>query len=674
MDKNIFNYKDILDKDGKDKNFISGKEYSEKYIELAKKWSQLPLYTDYKNIEKFFNLLHTKQVILLISGTGSGKTVFIPKFFYKYVVSQSINGKIAITNPKQLTTLNNAKYGAITLDIELGNEVGYSYKDAPKNSRSNISRLLYVTDGLLISIINSKDKLLKDYIGVIIDEAHERNIQIDFLLKHLKDIVLIRPEFKVIIMSATINSEVFSKYYNIDKIKYGEIEISGKPNFPIDRIWAPTEYEKFLEKYIKIALNTCIDILNKDRKDIIIFVPLTSDTNLGCILLNNRNINTLCLEMHSKISEANKELAVEKNISDKPKVIFTTNVAESSITFDGLLYVIDTGLELVNYFDPNTSSQIIKKVYTTQSQIIQRIGRVGRTMPGIAYHLYTEEQFKNFTQFPQPSILTSDITQNILELMKFYNIKQLQEFLNDLITIPSQIQINYSILKLQFCNCIGFINDDEGIITSVGKAILKLRNLDIISAYAILISKYLNCQDDIIIIMAIINTDNSLDKLFDYIKLKKFRKYIHPYSYTNSDHLTILNIYKILYKNNKTNYLDLSIFKNIDKRIKSIYKCLEYFNDSHYEYLNKYKLIDIEPFENNDYNILYVLYKAYNFNLIKNNKTINLINNIEAKLEFNKATVNNIDNNDNYFICNNIINIFGKQLFTCCTEIPKNII
>ena len=159
MDKNIFNYKDILDKDGKDRNFISGKEYSEKYIELAKKWSQLPLYTDYKNIEKFFNLLHTKQVILLISGTGSGKTVFIPKFFYKYVVSQSINGKIAITNPKQLTTLNNAKYGAITLDIELGNEVGYGYKDAPKNSKSNISRLLYVTDGLLISIINSKDKL-----------------------------------------------------------------------------------------------------------------------------------------------------------------------------------------------------------------------------------------------------------------------------------------------------------------------------------------------------------------------------------------------------------------------------------------------------------------------------------------------------------------------------------
>ena len=677
-EKNNFNYKDMLDKNGTGVSFITGRPYSDDYIELAKKWSKLPLYKDHVNIKKFMDLLNNKQVILLISGTGSGKTVLIPKFFYKYVVTNCITGKIAVTNPKQLTTFNNADFGAKTLDIELGKEVGYSYKDAIPESKSDITRLLFITDGLLLTIAKTKDKLLSEYIGVIVDEAHERNIQIDFLLKYLKDIILVRPEFKVIIMSATINSEIFKKYYNIDKIKYGEIEISGEPNFPIERIWANNEYENFLDKYLKIALNKCVDILNTDKKDIIIFVPTTNDTTIGCTILNNKKIKSFCIEMHAKINKVNKDLAVSKNISDKAKVIITTNVAESSITFDGLVYVIDTGLEIANRFDSNTGLQIIKKTPTTQSQIIQRIGRVGRTMPGIAYHLYTENQFNNFGLYPEPNILTTDITDELLLLLKDYNVKDLQIFLNDLITKPTQSQITYSIYKLQFYNCMGFVDDEIiGRITSIGLAILKIKNVDLISAYAIIIAKYLNCQEEIIIIMSIINNiDGSFDKLFNYIKLKQFRNYIYNYSYPNSDHITILNIYQHLYLGGKHEYLNVKMFEKINKQILNINKQITYFDESHYEYLNKYDLITINPFDNIIDNILYILYKAYKFNLILNNNTINLINNIEGKIELSSATINNIKNepNENFFVCHGIVNRFGKQLFTCCTEIPKKLI
>jgi pre-mRNA-splicing factor ATP-dependent RNA helicase DHX15/PRP43 len=678
-EKNDFNYKDFLDKNGNDMNFINGKPYSDEYKELAKKWSMFPVYKDYISVKKIINLLDTKQVILLTAGTGSGKTVIIPKFLYKYFIKKSIEGKIAVTTPKQLTTLSAAEYGAKTLDIKLGDEVGYSYKDAPIESKSDITRLLYITDGLLLSIVRSKDKLLSEFTGIIVDEAHERNLQIDFLLKHLKDIVLQRPEFKVIIMSATINSEVFKKYFNVDKIKYGEIELSGEPNYPIERIWAENEYENFLDKYVKISLNKSIDILNKSKEDMIIFVPTQNDTSLGCILLKNRGIKTICVELHAKTSKNDKDLAKEKNTSENAKVIFATNVAESSLTFDGLKYVIDTGLELVNHFDSINGLQIIKKSFTTQAQIKQRIGRVGRTMPGIAYHLYTEEQYKAFSLYPEPNILTTDITDDILSLLNFYNIKELQEFLNDLITTPHQSQIDYSIYKLQFYNCLGFVEDNTiiGRITSIGKSILKIKNIDVISSYAILISKYLNCQNEIIIIMAIINNldGGSIDKLFNYIKLKKFKNYIHKYSYINSDHITILNIYQHLYYNQKYEYLNIKFFKKIDKIISDIHKNLTYFNDSHYEYLNKYDLINIKPFDLIDHNIMYVLFKAYQFNLIKNGKTINLMNNVEGSLDFHNATItNNIQNNSNNFICHNIINRFGKLLFTCCTEIPEKII
>ena len=136
--------KDVLDSKGLNNNFITNKPYSEQYKKLAEKWSQLPIYKNINIVKQFFDILHTKQVMLLVSGTGSGKTVIAPKFFLKYVITLGLKGKIAITNPKILTTTYNAEYGAKTLDVNLGEEIGYKYKGAPSNSISGLSKLLYV--------------------------------------------------------------------------------------------------------------------------------------------------------------------------------------------------------------------------------------------------------------------------------------------------------------------------------------------------------------------------------------------------------------------------------------------------------------------------------------------------------------------------------------------------
>uniref|UniRef100_A0A6C0H7W0 Helicase ATP-binding domain-containing protein n=1 Tax=viral metagenome TaxID=1070528 RepID=A0A6C0H7W0_9ZZZZ len=688
MDK--INYYDVLDYKGSMNNFITNEPYSDNYIKLGLKWSTLPLYTDINKIKQFFELLNTKQVILVISGTGSGKTVFIPKYFLKYLITMNMSGKIAITNPKQITTYNNAVYGAMTLDIKLGNEVGYAYKDAPKNSHDNNTRLLYATDGLIISIMNTKDRLLSEYAGIIIDEAHERNVQIDFLLKYLKDILIERTDFKIIIMSATINPEVFNKYYNIEGINYGEIEILTKPNFPIEQIWNDKEinidkYLKYIkskynnvQEYITLAINKVIDIINKkdsnSKNDILIFVPTVSDTNIGCKLLELKTTNKpVCIELHSKTDEADKDQATQIN-NDHTKIIFSTNVAESSLTFDGLLYVIDTGLELSNTFDSVHNMFVVKKIMTSQSQIIQRIGRTGRTMPGIAYHLYTQAQFNKLKKYPDPEILITDLTDKILILFQNKNIEEVQLFLNNLITKPHQEQIDNSIYKLLFYNLISFSNN--GYITKIGKRVSLIKSIDFILAYGILISKFLNCQSEIIIIAAIIDTVENLDKLFKYpiIKLKEFKNYIFPYSYINSDHITILNIYNKLYKNNMTKYLDIEIFNKINKTIKKINNMVNdiIIDDALNE---KFKLISIIPFDNIEDNILFILYKMYKLNLIFQNETKNFMNNVKGTLEFSSATkIDNINADKSYYICHNVVNRFNKQLFVCCTEIPERII
>ena len=668
---------DILNKKGKGLNFLTNNPYSEKYKKLAEFWSKLPIYTDIKKIEYFFNLLKEKQVILLSSGTGSGKTVLVPKFLLKYIINNNINGMIGITNPKIITTSSNAEYSADTLDVKLGEEVGYKYKGSPLNSASDKTKLLYLTDGLLSAQISS-DKYLENYAGVIIDEAHERNLNVDILLKLLKEIVLHRKDFKLIIMSATINAEVFKNYFNIDNIKYGEIYISGEPNYPIIQHWENKSIN--LNNYIEPIIETCNKILkSKNPQDIIVFIPKINDAIKGCKALSKIE-NVFCIEMFGKMSNENKELATNKDLYKKSgkkiKIIIATNVAESSITFDGLVYVVDTGLELKKEYDPKYNMSVIKIDYISQSQIKQRIGRAGRTSPGEAYHLYTKELFDKLLIYPKPKILTMDLTDTMLSLINYdKTIKNAMILINDLITIPSNEQILSAIHKLQFTQCLKMDNDNEnGVLTRIGLKILNFRSTNLLPALAIIMSYYLNCQEEIIIIMAIMEmSDGNLEKLFKYNKKNQkqkieFIKYISEYSYLNSDHLTILNIYNTLYKNNKIKYLNLEMFNKINNYIINLKNYANNIKLEDYEYMNnKYFMINIKPYSKIEYNILYILSESYKYNLIKNKSTVNFINNTITEFEFFIGTKHN--NKIKTAICHNLVNRFDTKIFIGISEI-----
>jgi len=707
--------KDILDSKGKKKNFLNENKYSNEYKLLGKSWSKLPLYEDEKKVKDFFKLLDEKQVILLVSGTGSGKTVLVPKFVLKYVVSQKLEGKIAVTNPKSLTTKNNAIYGASTLDVKLGEEVGYKFKGAPDDSSSDKSKLLYVTDGLILAKILSGDKLLKDYQCVIIDEAHERNIQIDILLKMLKEVLYERPDFKLIIMSATINSKVFKNYFDNGKLKYGEIEVSGKSNYPIDQHFLEPKEKVSRGNYVEKAVERCFKIINSDKEgDIIVFIAITNDAIKGCKLLKEtcpvnmktKCNETYCVEVYANMKDEDKELAINKDLFKKTniykrKVIFATNVAESSITFDGLVFVIDSGYELKNYYDVKDNATIVSKMYTSQAQIKQRIGRAGRTQPGVSYHLYSKDAYDKFKQYPEPNIIVTDITDFILSFIKYAKtINKMLDIIEDFITIPSLEQVITALHKLHFMDCIKIVNlnDDKlsvdkinwsefksfddikkkinGTITSIGIYCLYFRSSPITTGIALFMSKHLNCYDEILKMIAILEiTDGKISDLLNYKKKESNNviNYFNNNIVEYSDFLTVLSIYNNNYKNNKTTYLNLKTFKLIDKRIDQLDKTFNKINENLYSrIIEKYNINQIKVSDDLEKNFTTVLFNTFKFNLIKkvkNNmyKSVNFLNNSQAECKYNELITDGIFKGS--AICYQLSNIFGQKIFTFISEI-----
>ena len=260
----------ILDPEGLEINPLTGENYSSNYkfwVEKSK-WNQLPMYTQIPP-EKIIKSIMTHQVIILESGTGSGKSVLMPKYALH---ATGYKGKIVITNPKQLPTAKNADFAAKLLDVELGKEVGFQHQGSKLEdggkSKSTLTKLLFSTDGSVVEVLRN-NPTGSDYDIVIIDEAHERNLRIDLLLLQMKKALRINPDLKLIVMSATLPGNLFYDYFREFSIE--SIEVSGKSNYAIE--------DHYLERPIKIKeveeMSTRVlfeEIIDKGKEgDVLIF-------------------------------------------------------------------------------------------------------------------------------------------------------------------------------------------------------------------------------------------------------------------------------------------------------------------------------------------------------------------------------------------------------------------
>jgi pre-mRNA-splicing factor ATP-dependent RNA helicase DHX15/PRP43 len=540
----------ILDPDGLNPNPLTNLPYSDLYKELSKKWREFPAYDS--AMDTIQDIIDN-QVLLVISGTGSGKTVLFPKYTLHAL---DYKGKIGITLPKQIVAKSAAEFAAKTLDVELGEQVGYQYKGSDKKSRGSDPNLLYATDGTIVARLLN-DSLLSGFDAIIIDEAHERKIQIDFLLYLLRNVVKARPKFKLIIMSATIDAKLFESYFATQKFK--TIDIGGKTNFPIESIFTNTEsnpnnYIEEGKKIIAKLMSTYSELdLTTKINDILFFVTSINETIDTREELKKLYPMVKVMAVYAGISDADQN-EVQNKVSNDRRIIISTNVAESSLTVDGIKYVIDAGYELSSYDDPTKHAKVLEKKLITNAQARQRMGRAGRTEAGICYHLYTKNEFENsMAKFPTPSIRTSDITSESLRLMKESktgDVTGLLTVLSSLIEPPREVYIRAAVNNMEQLKLI-----DNGKLNKLGELIADMQ-LDIQSGLCLIIAYKFKCFKEVLLIITAIETiKTNINDLFRVPKpdannlpnplYKKFLSAKDKLSHELGD---IITIYKILTK------------------------------------------------------------------------------------------------------------------------------
>ncbi len=630
----------ILDPSGKNKNPLNDQEYSETYKKLAKTWSKFPAY---ENVNDTLKIINSNQVILITSGTGSGKTVLIPKYVLH---NYNYKGHILVSLPKQIIAQSAAEYAALTLDVNLGEQVGYKYKGSDEKYIGKDPNLLYATDGTIVAKLLS-DPLLEGIDAVIIDEAHERKVQIDFMLYLLRNVVQNRKDFKLIIMSATVNSEIFKSYFA--QYDFGQLDIGSKTNYDIESIFVDKTISP--TGYIEYGLNIINDLIKKKEtgkiSDILFFVTSINETIDTAKKLRILYPDKECIEIYSGISNETQE-KIGKKTTENQRILISTNVAESSLTVDGIKYVIDSGYELLSYYDPERHGKVLEKGLITQAQAKQRMGRAGRTAPGICYHLYSKDDFENnMKKYPEPSIRLSNITTETLRLLsldKIQSIEKVLGVLGSLIEPPREVYIKLALKSLFDLDLISKNN-----INPLGKYCANIQ-LEPEQALSVYCGYRLNCSKEVIAILLICDViKNNLNELFlnpmELLKNKqgdstyqtqlnnlsnKMKEIKNKLSNKYGDHLTILNVFSKFRKiedddKRKEWCYEHFVKYNTLKKCEDVYDRIKYriigetrkFTNT--EESNEFKIISDDKLDkikdlNIDYKILYSLLYGYKLN------------------------------------------------------------
>ena len=552
----------IFDSNFQYQNPLNGNRWSENYKNVFKNFSKLASYTDAHNI---FNVIKNHQVVLLTMGTGAGKTVMMPKLMMHYYAYQK---KVAITIPRRAITESAAIYGALTLDCELGKEVGYQHGSEKKFVNPN-TKLLYTTDGTIKAKITTSDPDLLEYNCIIIDEAHERNVNIDILFSLLKDLCKRRPEFRLVIMSATVDTNVFKVYFEKNGLSFKHYHVpvqDDTPKFSIDKIFLKKEIDKkestlYIQKYIDQILTVTTE------GDIIAFVhSLTPAYAIIEVLEKNRSKyhgNPIFIGYAGSSDKYQKDLATTKDDeTGKPYymtkgysrcVIITTPALESSFTAPGkMVYVIDGGLTTDSWYDPVKFADVLDTVYAPQSSITQRQGRTGRICSGQAYMMYTKELFDSLPEYADPLILKSDLTSDILSIMNLPSIRTLPRalhFMSNMITPPTVESIESGIKLLYNYSLLS----SKGTITELGKTTVQLGRLGPELSRMVLVSYYYNCMEDVILLAAMMLTTQKKDlgaiirePSFKASKEEKdnYKSVMSRFKHPRGDHFILINILK----------------------------------------------------------------------------------------------------------------------------------
>lgn len=641
----------IFDTKGKYKNPFNDKPYSDEYKVLANMWSNLPAYKKGKDIVKD---IKEQDVILIKSETGSGKSVLVPKFALH---SLDYKGSIVMTLPKKIITQTTAEFAAKTLDTEIGEYIGYQYRG--KQVKSEKTVLLFSTDGSIISMIK-KDPLLMSIDLLIIDEAHERKIQIDLLLYLIKSAIQMRNEqklkpLKLIIMSATIDEKLFERYFEEFKFKY--LFLSGETNYEIKSYFLENSIMNKQNAYIETGIERVEqiikDINNKkvEEGDILFFVTSVAECMQTAEKIEEKTKDSFVMALYSNYPQELKPYITNPleykhlNKNYKRRIFVATNVAESSITLDGITFVVDSGLEINVYYNPKRKINVMNKQLISQAQMKQRKGRAGRTRAGYCYHLYTKNELETAIHFPEPEIKVIDLKNIALSFMQMssnINKKEstfdtVREIFNKLIQPPAEIYVNDAYDFSEKHNLI-----EENKMTTIGELIVDskmdvFQGLTLLYAYQYGKSMF---KKVFLVISILEKIKNGIeDFFFEDIEKSEMKKEINKIDFNNSEFILIYKLYHLI-KNDKENELFNSklcndVDKLYNKNMKNTHKVYRRYN---------YKLDSIEELDLDEDKIIQCFKYGFNSNIATKRKDKFYFNNLECKLDtyINTKNINSV--------------------------------
>ncbi len=404
--------------------------------------------------------IRQNQVVVIAGETGSGKTTQIPKICLE--AGLGIEAKIGCTQPRRVAALSISSRIAEELNTEWGRQVGCKIRFDDRSSPDTYIKLM--TDGILLAETQS-DHLLSEYNAIIIDEAHERSLNIDFLLGYLKTLITQRPELKLIITSATINTSAFSQAFNNAPV----IEVSGRM-YPVEVSYSPydTESEEAGDMtYIDAAVRATEQVLCEPGDgDVLIFMPGERDIRETSDQIKARFGDfTDIIPLYGRLGSGDQQRVFAP--SEQRKIVVATNIAETSLTIPGIRYVIDAGLARISRYNPRTRTKRLPIEPISQSSANQRKGRCGRVRNGICIRLYSEQDFAARSPYTQPEIQRANLAEVILR-MKAFHLGEIETFPFLDPPTPAAIQAGYSLLKE-----LGALND-AGELTDLGKQLARL--------------------------------------------------------------------------------------------------------------------------------------------------------------------------------------------------------
>ncbi|HEY0983125.1 ATP-dependent RNA helicase HrpA [Schlesneria sp.] len=364
------------------------------------------------------------QVVVVCGETGSGKSTQLPKICLE--LGRGVAGMIGHTQPRRIAARSVATRVAEELSVSVGREVGFKVRFADATSSQTYIKLM--TDGILLAETQSRP-FLDDYDTIIVDEAHERSLNIDFLLGNLHRLVARRRELKVIITSATIDAERFADHFRPIAGKVPVLEVSGR-TYPVEMIYRPPTVDQNGDEpdWPKAVADAVSEVCSRGPGDVLLFMPTEREIHEAAKALRGRTFGGSkpdILPLYARLSAAEQQRVFQT--ASNRRIVIATNVAESSLTVPGIRYVVDTGTARISRYSPKSKLQRLPVEPVSRASADQRAGRCGRVGPGVCIRLYSEEDYQSRERYTPPEILRSNLANVILQT-KTLGLGEIEEF------------------------------------------------------------------------------------------------------------------------------------------------------------------------------------------------------------------------------------------------------